>query len=198
MSKAILVANWKNFPKSKEETARLLSQLARQGAIYKKRAVYIAPPFTYFESVASKVSSFASLATQDVPLPPDGVHTGEITADILRSFGTKLAILGHSERRAMGESNQVMAGKVRLAIRSGFKALVCVGEEVRDQDGQYFEFLKEQIKASLAGCKKLEAQKSLIVAYEPVWAIGDKALGSIKPEDLAQTVIFIKKIFYSR
>jgi triosephosphate isomerase len=190
MAKPILVANWKNYPNSLPEAQSLLKEMGRKRLLYKKLTLFIAPPHVYFELVAK---SFAHLASQDFSILEKGTHTGETSLEILKSFGVKLAILGHSERRALGESSEIVSQKVKVALKAGITPLVCVGESVRDNEGEHFEFLREQIKASLTGLTKKEVSK-VMLAYEPVWAIGKNAKDAIYSEDLVQTVVFIKKV----
>ncbi|MDO8589765.1 MAG: triose-phosphate isomerase family protein [bacterium] len=194
MAKPILVANWKNHPGSLSEAGVLLKQLSGSARLYQKLSLFIAPPLPYLESVSLRTGNFAHLALQDFPASSDGTHTGMVTPDILKSFGVKLAIIGHSERRALGETNDSVAQKVKAALRSGILSLVCVGELSRDQDGEHFEFLREQIKLSLAGLNRKTDISKLALAYEPVWAIGKRADDAITPADLSQSVIFIKKV----
>ena len=196
MAKPILVANWKNHPASLGEARSLLRGLSRYSAFYKKVNLFIAPPSAYFESVASRAGNFYHLASQDMSSLFHGSHTGMITPDILKSFGVRLAILGHSEQRALGETNESVSLKVKAALLSGITPLVCVGEASRDQDGEHFEFLREQLKLSLAGLNRTADTRKLMLAYEPVWAIGKRAGDAIVPADLAQSVIFIKKVLY--
>src|SRR6185312_12507826 len=138
--------------------------------------------------------TYASLAVQDISPAQNGTHTGMLTPDILKSFGTKLAIIGHSERRALGETDALVSEKVSVALKSGIVPLVCVGEAVRDHEGNYFEFVSEQLKHSLASVTRAADAQKIIVAYEPIWAIGKKATGVVEPADLSQMIIFIKKV----
>lgn len=190
MPKPIIVANWKNHPNSLPEAKTLIKELSKKKALYKKASLFIAPPAPYFDLVAN---SFTQLASQDLSVHEKGAHTGEMSLPMLKSFGVKLAILGHSERRALGESSQSVSDKVRLALKAGIQPLVCVGELSRDSEGEHFEFLREEIKASLAGLSKKEIEK-IFLAYEPVWAIGKSAKDAISSDDLSQTVLFIRKV----
>lgn len=192
MKKPILVANWKNYPGSLAEAKSLLQGLARKKDIYKKVALYLAPPSTYFESVSARVKGFGELASQDF-FPHHGTHTGALTPEILKSFGVRLAIVGHSERRALGESAAQVADKAKAALKAGITPLICFGEKARDADGEHFEFLREELKTLLSGIGKKDADK-IILAYEPLWAIGAKSKGPMDPLDLSQTVLFVKKI----
>ncbi len=194
MPKPLLVANWKNYPNSIDEARLLLAKLARAKRYLKKTAFFIAPPLPYLEAVADRAKSFSQLACQDVMEAPSGTYTGVVTMDMLKSLGTRLVILGHSERRALGETNEQISRKVKNVLRAGLAPIVCVGEPSRDHEGRHFEFLREQIKASLFGLTNKTDASKIIVAYEPVWAVGSKALGAIEPSDLAESVLFIKKV----
>lgn len=194
MAKRILVANWKNHPSSPREVRDILSGLSRKAKIYKKHSFFIAPPLPYLETVSSRVKSLGYLASQDISLIEAGTHTGQVTPDILKGIGVKLSIIGHSELRALGETDKIVSDKVRMAFRSGIIPLVCVGERVRDTEGEHFSFLREQIKSSLEGVRRKEDITRLVIAYEPVWAIGKKAKEALDPSDLPQMTIFIKKV----
>ncbi len=191
MTKPILVANWKNHPGSLAEAQDLLKQLSQKALLYKRLSLFIAPPYPYLEIVSAKARNYAGLASQDISALPKGTYTSAVTTDILKSFGVKLAIIGHSERRNLGETSEQVAEKARAALKAGIVPVVCIGERLRDIDGEYFEQLREQIKTSLAGISK-QAITSVILAYEPVWAIGAKE--ALPGGELSQTVIFIRKI----
>lgn len=191
--KLILIANWKNHPSSLREADRLVTAFSKRKKLFKKVSAYIAPPLPYIDLVARKAKSFSTLAAQDIFFTADGTHTGVVTPDILKSFGVKLCIIGHSERRKLGETNQVVAEKVKTALKAGITPLICIGEEVHDVEGNYFEFLSEQIRASLEGIRRKDDAQRLVIAYEPIWAIGKKGKDAMEASDLSQMVIFIKK-----
>lgn len=194
MAKPILVANWKNHPNSLSEAKTILGQLSRNRLIYKKVSLFIAPPQPYFEIVSLRTKGFARLVSQDMPDFYQGTYTGTVTLDILKSFGVRAAIIGHSESRARGETNEMVSQKTKIALRAGIIPIVCVGESSRDDEGEHFEFLREQLKFSLACLKRKSDLSRLILAYEPVWAIGKRAKSAIGPDDLSETVIFLRKI----
>lgn len=194
MVKPILVANWKNHPNSLAETKVLLKGLSSHKLLYKKLSLLIAPPLPYFDLVSEKIRGYARLASQDIS-QANKTTTGAVTVEILKSFGTKLAIIGHSDRRALGETSTQVCEKIKTALRAGITPLLCVGELSRDQDGDYFEFLREEIELSLTGLsRKIFTTSGLAIAYEPVWAIGKGAEYAIEPSELSEVVIFIKKV----
>lgn len=193
MAKKILIANWKNYPGSLAEAQTLVKELAKSNSLYKKLLFSIAAPLVYLPLITEKARKFSVVGVQNLSLLEKGTRTGSLTPEILKSFGVKLVILGHSERRAMGESSPEVSEKVKIALKAGFTPVVCFGELVRDTEGEYFEFLREELKHSLAGLAKADLKK-IILAYEPIWAIGKSAKESIKIEDLEETLIFTKKI----
>lgn len=192
MAKPILVANWKNHPGSLTEAKALLKRLSRDSGFYKSLALFVAPPTPYFELVSLRAKNFARLASQDIAAFSQGTYTGLLTPDILKSFGVRLAIIGHSERRAQGETSGEVSEKIKVALRSGIVPLVCIGEIERDVDGEHFDFLREELKSSLSGINA-KAARGLIIAYEPAWVIGKAAKDALPPAELAQSVIFLKK-----
>lgn len=194
MVKHILIANWKNHPSSPSEAKTLLKHIAKNAKLYKKFSFFIAPPFPFFESVVERIGNFGRLAAQNISNLSPGSHTGQVTPDILKGFGVRLVILGHSECRALGETNEMVAEKLKIALNSNITPLICVGEASRDQEGEYFEFLRKQLKFSLAGLNVKTDISKVVLAYEPVWAIGKHAQDAITSDDLSQTVIFIKKV----
>lgn len=191
MAKPILVANWKNYPASLDEAKTLLKGYAKKRDLYKKTRLFVAPPSTYFESTADKVKSFGHLAAQDL-FAKAGTHTGTVSLDMLKSFGTRLVIVGHSERRALGETALEAGEKARAAFKAGLTPLVCFGEKSRDADGEHFRTLQEELRTLLGGFSKKDVGACML-AYEPLWAIGAKAKGAIDPTELSQTILFIKK-----
>ncbi len=193
MPKPILVANWKNYPGSALEAKEILKGLVKKKLLYKKLHLFVAPPLPYFESVSVRIKGFAELASQDF-FPQEKVTiTGSVTPEILKSFGVRLAILGHSERRALGESASQVSEKLKAALKAGLTPVVCFGEQTRDNDGNHFQFLQEELKALLSGVGKKDLEK-IVLAYEPLWAVGKKSTGPIDPVELSQTILFIRKV----
>ncbi len=191
--KYILVANWKNHPNTIEEARAIISGLSKHRDKFKRLQTLIAPPNAFLDVVNSKVKSIGFLASQDFSVLPKGTYTGETTVEMLKSFGVKASIIGHSERRKLGETNSLVSKKVLSAIKEGVTPIVCIGEETHDQDGGYFEVLDNQIRSSLDGLKKNDAKK-IIVAYEPIWAIGKSVKDAMQASDLGQMIVYIRKV----
>ena len=192
--KKIVVANWKMNPSGIEEANEIFSAIKKSAKRAKNATVVVCPPFTYLHSAEKLYAkSNIALGAQDVFWQNSGPYTGEISPGMLKDSGAKYVIVGHSERRTLFDTDEIVCKKVGAAIRSGLVTVLCVGESARDGDGKYFQFLKEQILSSLKGLQKRHLEK-LIIAYEPIWAIGKDAKNSILPRDLHEIVILIRKI----
>ena len=158
--KKIVIANWKMNPQTLQEAEELFR--ASNGAI-------VCPPFIYLEEL-SKIKSGAVLGAQDISLSDEPGQTGEISGETLKQFGVKYVIIGHSERRwKLGESDETVNKKLKLALSHSLTPIICIGERSREDD---FEgFLKKQVLATFAGLLSSEQAEKCLIVYEPVWAI---------------------------
>lgn len=207
MSK-IVVGNWKMNPLSLKEAEKLFSSILKAISYKPKAEIIICPPFIYLEPMYRLLKASyklkASLGAQDAFWGDTGAYTGEVSAEMLYNLGARYVILGHSERRAMparnasqreaggGETNNDVNKKVKAAITAGLCPILCVGENTRDINHEYLNFVKKQIEECLDGVSKDSISK-IIIAYEPVWAIGKGAYPAT-PEEFREMNIFIKKI----
>ncbi len=192
MKKVLVVGNWKAYLASAAETTKLAGALRRKARNWTGVEVVVAPSHPFLSVVAEALgSSPIEVAAQAVSPFVDEKRTGEVTAAMARSVGARFAIVGHSERRAMGEDNEHVALEVQNAIQAELKVILCVGEVERDAAGGHFAVIAEQLRANLRHVKAFG--NKIIVAYEPVWAIGKTAAESMKPAELQETVIFIRK-----
>ena len=163
----LIAGNWKMF-KGPVETAEFCVELRRHEADFEGVDVAICPPFT---SLAVAVQVLAgtdiAVAAQNVHWEPEGAFTGEVSAQMLRELGVYGAIVGHSERRQLfGETDEGVARRTRAALDAGLSVIACVGEtEAEREAGETKDVLRRQVGV-------LEAEDNLVVAYEPVWAIG--------------------------
>jgi len=173
MRRPILAANWKMNMDSaalRAFTDRFIPLVANAKAV----DVVIAPPFTLLDRLAQQIAGTAiQSAGQNVHPEESGAFTGEIAAGMLADMGCTYAIVGHSERRALfGESSAWVAQKATALLRHRIRPIVCVGETLEQRDaGQALEVVATQIGESLAGVASDQAEQ-VVVAYEPVWAIG--------------------------
>lgn len=191
-SKKLIVGNWKMNPLTGSEAKKTFSAIREVASKLKKTKTVICPPFIYLENLSKLRSSGISPGAQDVFWELEGAYTGEISPKMLQKLGVEYVIVGHSERRAMGETNEMANRKVKTCIKYGLTPILCVGERVRDEEANYLNFIRQEIKESLAGITK-ENIKKVVIAYEPVWAIGKNALRQAKAEECLEMSIFIKK-----
>lgn len=189
----VLVANWKMKPESLKEAKLILKSIKRVSKKISKVRIVICPPIIFLSEL-KKISSGAKMdfGAQDIFYEERGSFTGEISVSMLVDADTRFAIIGHSERRALGETNDIVSRKLKTALRNNIKSILCVGERERDEHGEYLSFLAGEIKASLSGVQG-NLIDNLVIAYEPVWAIGKNAKGAVTKRELEEVVIFIKK-----
>lgn len=171
----LIVGNWKMHG-TRVEAEQLLSALLTQlsPASPPAREVAVAPPFTSLATAARLVAGSAiRLAAQNLHWEPHGAFTGEISGPMLKELGCTYVIIGHSERRQyFGETDEQVARKVRAAQRDGLVPIVCVGETLEERErGATLAVIGRQVRGALQG-QQPPALASLVVAYEPVWAIG--------------------------
>lgn len=140
--------------------------------------VIIAPPYTHLSKVKELIGD-VKLSSQNCASEASGAFTGEISPEMLTSTGVEYVIIGHSERRAIfGEDNELLNKKTKLALSSGLKPIFCCGELLEEREaGKLFDVIKEQIEVGLRDLS-LEDISKVIVAYEPVWAIGTGVVAS--------------------
>lgn len=154
--------------------------------------VVVAPPFVTLSSVveATKETNI-EVAAQNMSDHLSGAYTGEVSAEMLKEVGVKLVILGHSERRTLyQESDQFINAKVKLALEEGLEVILCVGETLKErEDGHLEAVLKRQVVEGLKGVTT-QQMGSIIVAYEPVWAIGTGKTAT--PDDANQAHALIR------
>ena len=169
--KLIIAGNWK-MNKTVAEALDLVRSLKIELANVKEVDIVVCPPFTALCEVSKAIiDSNIRLGAQNMSENKVGAHTGEIAAVMLKEFSVRYVILGHSERRAYhGETDDMVAAKVRGALRAGLEPIICVGESLADRRGGWtLEVVDRQLRGSAPG--ELQGQ-AFTVAYEPVWAIG--------------------------
>lgn len=174
MRKKIIAANWK-MNKDINETSEFISAFEKEMSNYDSPAeVVICPPFIALQTAVKLLQgSNIKLSAQNLHYQNDGAYTGEISARMLRSLGVPCVIVGHSERRQyFHETDEIVAKKVKKALDSGLKVILCIGETLSERDGSVTEkVLERQVKAALDGLT-VQQLASVVIAYEPVWAIG--------------------------
>jgi len=188
--KLIIAANWK-MHKTGSEAKEFCLELLQKEDDFRGVEVLICPPFTALTAAAGALKgSSVKLGAQNFYPGEQGAFTGEISAAMLKEAGVEYVIIGHSERRhLMGEEDSLVARKIAAAYENGLKPILCIGEKESERDeGVTEKVLEKQLSKAL---EKLEPEqvKSLVIAYEPVWAIGTGKAASA--EDAASAAGFI-------
>jgi len=173
MRRNIVAGNWK-MNNDLSETQELIGDLKLQLVKEPTADVYVAPSFVnLYNSFQSLKGTPIKVAAQNMHYAENGAFTGEVSAKMLQSIGVQTVILGHSERRALfNETDELLAKKVDAALKSDMEVIFCVGEELKDRKSEnHFNVVKEQLENGLFHIDKA-AWKNVVLAYEPVWAIG--------------------------
>lgn len=173
MRKIIIAGNWK-MNKNVKETKEILEKLRELTKGIEGVEIVIGTPFTSLETAVETIKgSNIKIAAQNMYPKASGAYTGEISPEMLKEIGVEYVILGHSERREyFKESNDFINEKVKCALSYGLTPILCIGEKLEEREaGKTAEVNEKQIREGLAGLTPEEANK-IVVAYEPVWAIG--------------------------
>jgi triosephosphate isomerase len=189
----MLIANWKMAPDTLLEALRLAKSTATITKKYKKSLTVIAAvPALYIPPIVSKERSLV-VAAQDVAPVSTVAATGSIGANLLKGNKVSYCIVGHSECRSAGDTNEIVRAKIERLIEKKITPIICVGEKVRDEQGWYLSGIKDQIESALSAVPKAMV-KRIIIAYEPVWAIGSHAVREATPVECQEMMLFIRKI----
>lgn len=201
MRRYVIAGNWK-MNNDLNSSIRLISELKNALASKTLNAdVVICPPFTSLETASVMIKdSLISLGAQNMYFEESGAYTGEISPTMLLSVGCKYVIIGHSERRTIfNESNQLINKKINAAIKFKLKPIFCIGETLIEREKNItFKVIEEQIREGLSDLSESDLE-SLIIAYEPVWAIGTGKNAS--PDQAQEVHKFIRELLtkmYSR
>lgn len=187
----IVAGNWK-MNMNLSQTEALLSEISAKMPDTKAEVI-IAPTFVNLQRAVRQLeSSIIQVAAQNMHFAESGAYTGEISADMLLGIDVDTVILGHSERRAyFGETDELLAKKVVAAIEKGMRIIFCFGEELEDRKaGNHFSVVEAQLKNALFDLSDV-AWSKIVLAYEPVWAIGTGETAS--PEQAQEMHAFIRK-----
>lgn len=199
--KLLIAANWKMTPATLQEAKKKALAFKNISKKYEKNRgssvkieVLVCPPYPYISELLSTFKrTSAKVGAQDVSLYDGGSKTGEVGSTMLQSMGTEYTIVGHSERRAHGDTDEIVAVKLGQVLRTKMNAILCIGESERDNEAHYLEEVKRQMKESLARVSNSDFSR-LVIAYEPVWAIGRSDNVALSGHELHQMVIYIRKV----
>lgn len=194
MTNILAVGNWKMNPVKKKDAENLAKDIKKVAQKYKKVTAVLCPPAPYADVVGGALGRVKNLAlgAQDMSWQEKGSRTGHVSPLMLKDLGATYAIIGHSELRELGETDEVINKKVRTALLYGITPIVCIGERERDENGFYLGVIHKQIESALQGVLKKDFS-SIIFAYEPIWAIGKSARDAMTPHDLYEMSLYIKK-----
>lgn len=185
MSK-LIIANWKMNPRSRREAQELARASDTEGLV-------ICPPFVFLDDVSMALSR-SKLGAQDAFWEEDGPYTGEVSVEELKDLGVEYVIVGHSERRNnLGETDEMIAKKMLAVLRAGITPILCVGEtRMEREDGKTKEVIGRELEIDLSEIFNFQFSilNSLVIAYEPIWAIGTGTPDT--PENMLDMVKFIK------
>jgi triosephosphate isomerase len=192
MRKKIVAGNWKMNTSLKDgmELAKAVEQLEKKKT--SDAEVIIAPPYTHLSKVRELIDG-VKLSAQNCASESSGAYTGEVSPDMLISAGVEYVILGHSERRSYyHEVNELLNKKVKLALSAGLKPIYCCGEVLEEREaGKLFDVVKEQIEVGLKDLSS-EEMSNVVIAYEPVWAIGTGVVAT--PEQAQEMHKYIRDL----
>ncbi len=193
--KKILIGNWKMNPVD-GKTANQLFKKIQTTALKNKKHVetVICPPSVYLQSLYELITDRACvLGAQDCFYETSGSFTGEISPEMIFNAKARYVIVGHSERRALGETNEIIHKKVAKILQYPLSVIICVGETERFENGAHIKEIKKQITSALVGVPENFLDR-VIIAYEPVWAIGVNAKRSATPEECFEMITSIRGI----
>ena len=187
MRKKIVAGNWK-MNNTLQEGIELAKEVSSKvvAANAKDVTVVIGVPFIHLAEVNKVVGSTLAVSSQDCATEVSGAYTGEISASMVASTGSKYIILGHSERRCYyGETNETLVKKVERVLENNLEVIFCIGEVLEEREaGKHFEVVKSQLENGIFNLTAEQFAK-VVVAYEPVWAIGTgKTASSAQAEEI--------------
>jgi triosephosphate isomerase len=189
----LVIANWKMNPQSKKEAEAIFSSISKGIKNIKNTDIVICPPFPFLFIKEKLKNKKIILGGQDVSFEREGSYTSEVSSSMLKNFGVEYVIIGHSERRRIGDTNSIINKKISATLKSKMTPVFCVGENKRDINGFYLSFIKQQLEEGLSGILKPQ-MKNIVIAYEPVWAIGSGSIRVAIPSEFIEIRIYIKKI----
>jgi triosephosphate isomerase len=198
MRKKIVAGNWKmnTTVAEGEQLVNQIKELLNDSKI--EAELVVAPPFTHLVSISELIKGTKiALSSQNCADEVSGAYTGEVSAKMIKSTGCEYVILGHSERREYyGENGPKLLKKVNLALSEGIKPIFCIGEKLEEREaGKHFQVVEEQIKEVLFNLSADDFAK-VVVAYEPVWAIGT---GKTATSEQAQEIhAFIREVLAAK
>jgi len=186
----LIVGNWKMNPESAKEAEKNIQSIKKTAKLFPRAKAVLCVPSLY-AYLAKKNGMMFGL--QDIFYENNGTFTGMISPGMAHDIGAKYVLLGHSELRSLGETDMNINKKIKAVLKNHMTPILCVGEKERDGKGHYHHIIRDQLHECLKEVPKNWA-KEIIIAYEPVWAIGKNALRAAYPEESLEMSIFIKRV----
>lgn len=175
-------------PASPREASKLAGKVGRGVRNIRNVEVILTPPFVFLP-VVSKIK----LGAQDVFYEKAGAYTGEISALQLKASGVRLVIVGHSERRALGETNEIVNKKLKAVLSAGMRAVLCVGETEKQKEVAFPKIIRDELHEGLLRIKKY-LLRNLVIVYEPIWAVGTGRADN--PKSVYEITTIIRRELY--
>ena len=192
MRQVIVAGNWKM--NASKETVNTLIMGILSGMADVDANVIVCAPSPYMSQVEALIThSQLHLGAQDLNVNASGAFTGEVSADMIKDFGAQYVIIGHSERRSLyGETNEIVASKVQVALDNNLTPLFCIGETLEQREAGSMEAVVSRQIQAVIDRVGIDAFKNIIIAYEPVWAIGTGVTAS--PQQAQDAHAFIRSM----
>ncbi|MDD5152646.1 MAG: triose-phosphate isomerase [Candidatus Pacebacteria bacterium] len=191
--KKLIIGNWKMYPAGVKEAREKFVAIKKVAGTLKNVQTVVCPPFVFVGDLKKLATGHRCvLGAQNAWIENDGAYTGEVSPAMLSSMGLDYVIIGHSERRVLGETNELVNKKVIAGIKAGLTVVLCVGERERDTDGEYMKYIANQIRLALVGVSKKDLS-NVIIAYEPIWAVGKNSIHPATTNDALEVTILVKK-----
>lgn len=192
MKKPIIIGNWKTNPATLAEAKKNILAIDKK-LTNKKQNYLLAVPDVYLSSL-KEIKKRGELGVQNINGIELGAHTGNSTAQMAKSAGASFAILGHSEVREAGETDEKINEKIKQVLASGMDCVLCVGESIRDKEAKYLKFIEQQLMIALRDVRK-DLFSQIVIAYEPIWAVGAKEPAT--PHECFEVAIAIRRTLTS-
>ncbi len=188
----LIVANWKMNPRSLKDAKKIFNDFKKEKINYTGKTVVFCPPALFLRELkATYKGTKIFWGAQDGHFEDEGQFTGDISTSMAKDAGARFVIIGHSEIRAKGESDEIISKKIFKVLKEDMHALLCVGEKVHDQQATYLTVVSEQIRSGLRFVSP-SLSKKLVIVYEPIWAIG-KGATAMNTHDIHFMNLFIRK-----
>ncbi len=188
-----LIGNWKMAPEKNIQVIDLVKKTNEIAKLYKKSiTTIVCPPAVFLPIVKKNIKVPLGIGSQGVAASDAVAQTGLISASMIKESGAQYVIIGHSEMRARGDSNANVKDQLTRLFEKKLTPIVCIGEKTRDEQGWYLSEVKDQLETVYGDLAPLQAKK-IILAYEPVWAIGAQADRAATPAECREMTIFIRK-----